>query len=149
VDAQAVIGVIAAVASVLAAILAFVGTRGKTKSDAKTAMDQRIDAKMATYVEKLEERLDSADQRFIELRAVVRAQEEEIQNQANTIDAHEHTIRNLREHAKRSNRREKLMIQYVRELRDHILNQLPPPPPLPPAEIEELLDLPDEDTEPA
>jgi len=51
VDPQTVIAVIGAAALALGAVLTFFATRGKTKTDAKTALDARIDARVSEQLE--------------------------------------------------------------------------------------------------
>lgn len=50
-DPQTVIAVIGAAALALGAVLTFFATRGKTKTDAKTALDARIDARVSEQLE--------------------------------------------------------------------------------------------------
>lgn len=50
-DAQTIIAVIGAVALVLGGMLTFLATRGKTKADAKTALDERIDKRVSEQLE--------------------------------------------------------------------------------------------------
>lgn len=50
-DPQTVIAVIGAAALVLGAVLTFFATRGKTKTDAKTALDARIDKRVSEQLE--------------------------------------------------------------------------------------------------
>lgn len=47
----------------------------------------------------------------------------------------EEEIRKLRASAKSSEKRERLMYTHMRELRNHIVNELPPPPPTMPREL--------------
>lgn len=55
------IAVIGGVVALAGGITAFVGTRGKTKTDAKTALDERIDARMKTELERVYARLDEVE----------------------------------------------------------------------------------------
>ncbi|MFJ6429723.1 hypothetical protein [Microbacterium maritypicum] len=50
-DPQTVIAMIGAAALVLGAVLTFFATRGKTKTDAKTALDARIDKRVSEQLE--------------------------------------------------------------------------------------------------
>lgn len=50
-DAQTIIAIIGAAALVFGGILTFLATRGKTKTDAKTALDARIDARVSEQLE--------------------------------------------------------------------------------------------------
>jgi len=51
VDPQTVIAMIGAAALALGAVLTFFATRGKTKTDAKTALDARIDKRVSEQLE--------------------------------------------------------------------------------------------------
>lgn len=51
-DPQTVIAMIGAAALVLGAVLTFFATRGKTKTDAKTALDARIDQRVSEQLER-------------------------------------------------------------------------------------------------
>lgn len=50
-DPQTVIAMIGAAALALGAVLTFFATRGKTKTDAKTALDARIDKRVSEQLE--------------------------------------------------------------------------------------------------
>ena len=50
-EPQTLIAIIAAAVTVVGAVLTFLATRGKTKTDAKTALDARIDARVAEQLE--------------------------------------------------------------------------------------------------
>lgn len=49
--------------SLAAALLVFFATRGKTRTDARTALDQRIDQRMKAELERVYARLDESDRR--------------------------------------------------------------------------------------
>lgn len=49
--------------SLAAAVLTFLATRGKTRADAKTALDARIDARVKAELERVYARLDDFEQR--------------------------------------------------------------------------------------
>lgn len=114
----------------VAAVLLFVGTlvtvwatRGKTQSDFKTALDKRIDDKMIAYQEGLEERI-----------TVVEAENRELKIE---VESQGQKIKGLTADGERTARRETLMFFYMSALRDHIINELPPPPPIMPPELSE------------
>lgn len=50
-DAQTIIAMIGAAALAFGAVLTFLATRGKTKTDAKTALDARIDERVSEQLE--------------------------------------------------------------------------------------------------
>lgn len=89
-------------------------TRGKTQADYKTAMDKRIDEKMSGYTDRLEKRVEEAEQKAEELKI---------------------RVNHLEDAQEESTKREKLLYKYTAQLRDHILGGQPPPPPPMPEEL--------------
>lgn len=55
------IAVVGAGALVLGGLVTYVGTRGKTKADAKSALDSRIDARVQKELERVYARLDEVE----------------------------------------------------------------------------------------
>ncbi|WP_323986187.1 hypothetical protein [Microbacterium plantarum] len=55
---EIVIAVIGGVFLLGGALVAYIGTRGKTQADAKTALDARIDARVETQLESAWEQID-------------------------------------------------------------------------------------------
>lgn len=47
--------------TVIASFILFIGTRGKTRSDAKTSLDARIDARVKSELERVYTRLDEVE----------------------------------------------------------------------------------------
>lgn len=99
----------------------YLASKGKTKTDAKTAMDQRLDEKMAAYTEKVEERLEDAE-----------AEAAEAKKDAKALAAR---VEMLEIDRTLSDRRELLLYRHTKALRDHIINEKPPPPPTAPSEL--------------
>lgn len=89
-------------------------TRGKTQADYKTAMDKRIDEKMSGYTDRLEKRVEEAEEKAEELKI---------------------RVNHLEDAQEESTKREKLLYRYTAQLRDHILGGQPPPPPPMPEEL--------------
>lgn len=89
-------------------------TRGKTQADYKTAMDKRIDEKMSSYIDRLEKRVEDAEEKADELNE---------------------RVEHLEDAQEESTKREKLLYRYTAQLRQHILGELPPPPPPMPDEL--------------
>ncbi len=55
---QLLVSLVAAGGLLLGSLIAFLGTRGKTSADAKTALDERIDERVAAELARVYERLD-------------------------------------------------------------------------------------------
>lgn len=89
-------------------------TRGKTQVDYKTAMDKRLDEKMSEYTDRLETRVQVAEDKAEELKV---------------------RVDHLEDAQEESTKREKLLYRYTAQLRDHILGGFPPPPPPMPDEL--------------
>lgn len=107
-------------------ITLYLSTRGKTQSDSRGAQDARLDKRIESYTDKLETRVERAEKEAEEQRgeiAHLQEQQEELLN-----------------YQRASNRRESLLFQYVSALRNHIVNELPPPPPTVPYELKEWYD---------
>ena len=58
---EIIIPVIGGIFIIAAAFLAFLGTRGKTRADAKSAMDARIDERVGDELDRLYARVDMLD----------------------------------------------------------------------------------------
>ncbi|WP_066038646.1 hypothetical protein [Herbiconiux solani] len=58
---EIVIAFVGAAALVLGGLVTYFGTRGKTKADAKSALDTRIDARVKTELERVYTRLDEVE----------------------------------------------------------------------------------------
>lgn len=112
--------------SLVGLILVFISTRGKTQSDSRGAQDARLDKRIESYTDKLESRVEKAESRAEE-------QEEEIEDLRTKHDE-------LLGYQRASYRREGLLFNYVSALRNHIVNELPPPPPTVPLELKEWYD---------
>lgn len=67
-EPQIVIAVITGLFILFAAIVAFIGTRGKTQADAKTALDSRIDARVSAQLEGAWERIDALEKEQTEFK---------------------------------------------------------------------------------
>lgn len=55
------VALVAALMIPVAALLTYLGTKGKTKTDAKTALDERIDARVKLELERVYKRLDDVE----------------------------------------------------------------------------------------
>lgn len=91
-------------------------TKGRTQVDYKTAMEKRLDEKMGAYTDRLEQRLEVAEEKAVAL---------------------SERVEHLEDVQEASERREKLLYKYTSTLRDHILGNKPPPPPRMPDELVE------------
>lgn len=104
----------AAVLILLGTYITVRATRGKTQADYKTAMDKRIDEKMSSYIDRLETRVQVAE---------------------DTAKSLNERVEHLEDAQEESTKREKLLYRYTAQLRDHILGGFPPPPPPMPDEL--------------
>lgn len=59
------IAIVSGMFLVLAGLVAYIGTRGKTKTDAKTALDARIDGRVKAELERVYARLDEFENRDV------------------------------------------------------------------------------------
>lgn len=66
-DPQTIITIIGAVVAVTGAFLTYLATRGKTKTDAKTALDERIDVRVAAQLEGAWSQIDKLKSAVAEL----------------------------------------------------------------------------------
>lgn len=122
-DTPIIVALIVAASTVFGAFVTWIATRGRTKADVKTALDSRIDARMKGELESTWDRLDAQDIKLEALRKQNKAQATQIEQ--------------LEELQEVSERRERLLYLHAKALRDHILNELPPPPPAMPQELVE------------
>lgn len=120
-DTQFFLGLVGPVLLLVGVIITVLATRGRTQSDYKTAMDKRIDEKMKAYQEDLEERLTAAEEKA-----------EKAKGEAKELASR---VKTLEVDRKLSDRRELLLYFHTKALRDHILNEMPPPPPSAPPEL--------------
>ncbi|WP_020097376.1 hypothetical protein [Microbacterium sp. 11MF] len=66
-DPQHIVTIVVAIIGLLGIVVTFIGTRGKTKTDAKTALDARIDARVAEQLEGAWTKIGSLEGRVNEL----------------------------------------------------------------------------------
>ena len=102
-----IVAIIAAVASLGGAIIVGISARGKNRVDYKTALDARIDKRVA----------------------------DQLAEAWTQIDKQKGQISGLLEQNSRQARIERLMYRYLQTLRHHIEAGNPPPPPTMPAEL--------------
>ena len=55
------VGIVTGLFGLAAVLVTYLGTRGKTQADAKTALDARIDARVKSELERVYERLDEVE----------------------------------------------------------------------------------------
>ena len=120
-DTPVIVAIIMAASAVIGASITYISTRGRTKTDAKAALDARIDERVKGQLEGAWKEIDSQSAQISGLRNQNKGQAKQIAE--------------LRAHAEISERREVLIYQHTRALRNHILNELPPPPPAMPLEL--------------
>lgn len=60
-EPQHVVTIVVAVIGLLGIVVTFLGTRGKTRTDAKTALDARIDARVKVELDRVYARLDAVE----------------------------------------------------------------------------------------
>lgn len=113
-ETQAWVALAGAFLLFLGTVITVMATRGKTKTDAKTAFDERVDERMNQYTDRLESRLGRLEGENGELRD--RVDHLEDQQRASTV-------------------REKVLYRYTAALRNHVLQKMPPPPPPIPDEL--------------
>lgn len=65
---EILVPVIAGLFMFVGALLAFLGTRGKTKADAKAAMDARIDERVGDELARMYQRQDDTERQLVETR---------------------------------------------------------------------------------
>lgn len=107
----------------LGTVITVLATRGKTRTDYKTAFDQRIDKRMGEYTDRLEEREAKLEARVSDLE-IERA---ELTNRVECLETAQEA----------STKREQMLYRYTARLRNHIFTQAPPPPPDLPEELVE------------
>lgn len=56
------------------ALLAFLGTRGKTQVDSKVALDERLDGRLSKEIDRLDLRIDAQDVEIARLEEAVRTE---------------------------------------------------------------------------
>ena len=122
-ESQIIVGVVTAVLVFLGTWLTFRGTKGRTQSDYTTAMEARIDGKVESYAKKAEERAEKYEAKYDELDSKY----DELADQ----------YRELKRDQDLSTRRESILFRYIASLREHVVLQLPPPPPSIPPELED------------
>ena len=113
--------------------LTYRSTKGRTQADHKSAQDKRLDDKMNAYTDRIESRLEKERGE----REVKEAKVEELEAWR---DLAEDDIQKLKRDALATARREAIVFQYITTLRNHVLLELPPPPPAVPGELREWFD---------
>lgn len=119
----------------LGVFMTVLGNNSKTKSDSRTALEERIDKKVGEYMDDLEERLTAAADQIKEL--VQRADDLEARAEAAEAENKKlhKEIEELQAERHLADAREVLMYQYTKLLRDHIMGGNPPPPPTIPVDL--------------
>lgn len=117
----------AIVLSALAIVtVSVIGARSAWKNSRKTAAEQAAARREPSWNELVIEN---------------RAQRTEMDAFRDRFDAMEDKfggeLKDLRAAQKKSTHRERLMYQHTRDLRNHIINELPPPPPAMPQELQD------------
>lgn len=121
----------------LGVFMTVLGNSSKTKTDARTALEERIDKKVGEYMDDLEERLAAGVDRIAALeeeRAKMDTRVKEAEKAATELKAR---VFELESAQAITDAREVLLYQHTKALRDHIINQLPPPPPTLPVDLTE------------
>lgn len=118
-----VVPIVVAIIGLLGIFITYVGTSGKNKGDALSAREARLDAKFTAYTDSIEEDRDALKAELVAVRTSLSETKAE--------------VRDLKKSQSVTLRREVLMYQYMQDLRNHILNKLPPPPPAPHPELVE------------
>lgn len=103
----------------LGTLITVQATRGKTRSDYKTAFDERIDKRVSEYMDDLER------------------QNKEALHKAQELEAR---VEHLEDAQEKASKREKALYRYTASLRDFILAGNPPPPPPVPEELRDWYD---------
>lgn len=127
-DTPLLVALVSGAAAVVGGLVALWGTLSKSKGDAKSALDERIDARV-------EKQLESAWKEIDGLKSQNSTQADQMTSLKVQNKAQAKQIQELQDHAAISERREALIYQHTRALRNHILNQLPPPPPAMPQDL--------------
>lgn len=134
-DSTIIVAFIMGGLGLIGVLMTFLGNSTKTKSDALTAMEARVDKKVGEYMDDLEERLTKAAG---EIEALA-ARATELETRATTAEGENKTLHQQIEMLNASqvlaDAREVLMYRYTKALRNHIINELPPPPPTLPLDL--------------
>lgn len=77
-ETPVLVAIIGGIFLTISGLVAWVSTRGKTKTDAKTALDARIDARVEKQLSEAWEQIDSQKKRIDELETTTKIQETQI-----------------------------------------------------------------------
>lgn len=136
-DPTIIVAIIMGIISLGGSGLVFAATNSKTKTDARTAMELRVDNKIQEYMDDLERRLDRHSVEIQELR------EENIQlrSKARAAETENEKLKRrvgeLESAQVITDAREVLIYRHAKALREHIIRGNPPPPPTLPQELVE------------
>lgn len=120
---EVVLSIVGGMAIVAGAVIAYMGTRGKTRADAKAAADARIDHRMDSELARIYGRLDTAEATILEQAAALKDALKRLDEAHERLDTAESTI-------VAGSRQQIEMIQHIVHLETLIPN--PPGPPIRP-----------------
>lgn len=106
---------------ILGAWIAYRATKGKTQSDSQTARETRMDTRMEKYTSRIEAENEKTRKENEEIRAKQAEQDKKIEEMGTALNAFSH--------------RERSLFVYITQLRNHVVKELPPPPPTIPNEL--------------
>lgn len=129
------VAVIGAVSAGLGYFVKYLGDRSTTRATAHVSREQRIDDKIDKYTDRVEERLDQVEKDAREAKARAEALEKQVEVLTQEKGILEGKVKSLEVDRALADRREVLLYRHTKALRDHILNELPPPPPTAPTEL--------------
>lgn len=136
------VAIIGLIGVALGYVVKMVSDRSTSKTTAKTSREQRIDEKIDNYTDRIEARLGKVEEDAEEARAKADELEEQVKvltREKKTLEREVHTLRQKVEAQEveraLADRRELLLYRHTKALRDHIVNELPPPPPTAPTEL--------------
>lgn len=118
-----IVGLAGPILLFLAGFLTYRATRGKTQADMRTAQEKRMDDRMEAYTSRVEKENE-------EIRARLADQESKSEEQDEKLEKMQEVMRS-------STHRERSLFLYLTALRNHIVKELPPPPPTIPNELVE------------
>jgi predicted nuclease with TOPRIM domain len=121
----------------LGVFMTVLGNTSKTKTDARTALEERIDKKVGEYMDDLEGRLATGMDRIEALEREKADMDARVKEAEKAAEALKHRVFELETAQAVTDAREVLLYRHTKALRDHILNQLPPPPPTLPLDLTE------------
>jgi hypothetical protein len=129
------VAVIGLIGTALGIFVKYRSDNSASKTTAHVSREQRIDDKIDRYTDRIEERLTQVEQDAEE----AKTKAEELSRKVEILEQEkkvlEGKVESLEIERSLADARELLLYRHTKALRDHILNELPPPPPTAPQEL--------------